>query len=118
MFTHPALLRHLTLTADHLRRAGESAWARRMVMTADRVRKSGWTEHGKAALQELFEAPPLFEALNLGAEHERRLGGPQGVSDANLRLSELRVLLKEMGTLPLRASLDPGAPRQRSPDLA
>ena len=118
MFTHPSLLRQLTLVSEQLRRAGESAWARRVVVTADRIRKSGWTDSGSQALRELFETPPSLDSVNFGAEHERRLGGYQGVLAANERMLALRVKLKELGTFPVKAAPDPGVPRLRSPDLA
>jgi hypothetical protein len=118
MFTHPSLLRQLTLVSDHLRRAGESDWARRVVQAADRLRKTGWTDSGKQALQDLFETQPTLDSVNFGAEHERRLGGRLGVLEANERFIGLRVKLKELGTLPLRTAPQPGVPRLRSPDLA
>jgi len=118
MFTHPSLLRQLTLVSEQLRRAGESAWARRVVQAADKLRKSGWTDTGKQALQELFDTPPSLDSVHFGAEHERRLGGLQGVAQANESFSVLRVKLKELGTFPLKAAPAPGLPRLRSPDLA
>lgn len=118
MFTHPALLRQLTLTADHLRRGGEAAWARRVVQTADALRKLGWTEMATQRFLELYEGEPRFESVSFGAEHERRLGGPLGVQEANVRLTELRVTLKELATHPTQQAPDPEVTRARSPDLA
>ena len=118
MFTHPSLLRQLTRTAEHLRRSGEPDWARKAVVAADAVRKMGWTDSGRLAVQALFDADPSLDSVSFGAEHERRLGGPLGVNDANQHLSELRIGLKELATLPLRAAIAPGTPRLRSPDLA
>src|SRR5947208_3008045 len=107
MFTHPALLRQLTMTADHLRRGGETAWARRVVQAADALRKLGWTDAAVARFSELFESDPGLDAVMFGSEHERRLGGPQGVGEANFRLSELRVKMKELATHPTQESPDP-----------
>ena len=119
MFTHPSLLRQLTRAAEHLRRSGEADWARRVVVAGDAIRKMGWTESGRQALQDLFEADPSLDSLSFGgAEHERRVGGPLGVRDANEALSEIRITLKELAALPLRAAIAPGTPRLRSPDLA
>ncbi len=118
MFNHPALLRQLNLCAEELRRGGETAWARRLVVAADLVRRSGWCDTGKAAVDALFSVEPGLDSVMLGAEHERRLGGPVGVADANIRISELRNKLKELAAAPLRQAPPPGAPRQRSPDLA
>jgi hypothetical protein len=118
MFTHPALLRQLTLTADHLRRGGETAWARRVVSTADELRKLGWTDAARAHFLQLYETDPGLDAAGFGTEHERRLGGPQGVAEANLRLSELRAALKELAMHPTKDAPDPELRRPRSPDLA
>lgn len=118
MFTHPALLRQLTMTADHLRRGGETAWSRRVVLAADTIRKMGWTDAAVRSFAGLFETDPGLDAVNFGAEHERRLGGPHGVDDANRRLSELRIKIKELATHPTRESPDPEVRRPRSPDLA
>ncbi|MES2201218.1 MAG: hypothetical protein V4498_03100 [candidate division FCPU426 bacterium] len=117
MFNHPALLRQLNLCAEQLRRAGESDWSRRVLAAGDQVRRSGWTETGKVAVDLLFSADPGLDSVLFGAEHERRLGGPVGVADANGRMSELRDRLKQLAAYPLRQALAPGAPRQRSPDL-
>jgi hypothetical protein len=117
MFTHPSLLRQLKATAEHLRRAGEMDWARRVVQAGDHVRKSGWTAAGKKGLDALFAGDGALDAVSFGVEHERRLGGPVGVGEANQRLSELRLGLKDLGSLPLRAEPNPDLPVQRSPDL-
>ena len=118
MFTHPALLRQLTTCADLLRRGGEGAWARRAVQTADAIRKLGWTDTALQRFKELFEGEPGFESANFGAEHERRLNGPQGVAEANLKLSAMRQKLKELATHPTQGAPDPDLRRPRSPDLA
>lgn len=118
MFTHPALLRQLTLCADQLRRGGEAAWARRVVQTADAMRKLGWTEASRGRFGELFEVDPRLESVLFGAEHERRLGGPQGVADANAKLADMRTKIKELATHPTQDSPDPELKRPRSPDLA
>jgi hypothetical protein len=118
MFTHPALLRQLTLTADHLRRGGEGAWARRVVQTADALRKLGWTDLARQRFMDLYDEEPRFDSVSFGAEHERKLGGPLGVTEANIRLSDLRVKLKELATHPTQKEPDPDLVRARSPDLA
>jgi hypothetical protein len=118
MFTHPALLRQLNLCSELLRRGGEGAWARRVVQAADAIRKSGWTEAGQLILQGLFDGEPGFEALSFGAEHSSRLGGPDGITLANEKLSAQRAQLRELGRHPVKDAPDPAQPRRRSPDLA
>lgn len=117
MFTHPALLRQLQMTAETLRRAGETAWSRRLVQVADTVRKSGWTELGRESLLALFEGQGTLDSVTFGAEHARRLSGRQDLEQANERLSLHRQKLRELGQLPTRQPLSAGAPRKRSPDL-
>jgi hypothetical protein len=118
MFSNPSLLRQLTLTAEQLRRGGEGAWARRLVQTADQIRKIGWTDDAQKELTGLFEADPGLESVTFGAEHERRLNGPAGVSAANIRLSELRLVIRELAAHPTKQGPPPGEARKRSPDLA
>jgi hypothetical protein len=117
MFTHPALLRQLTLAADHLRKGGEAAWARRLVGAADAVRKLGWTDAALGPIHELFKAEPGLDSVSFGAEHERRVGGPQGAAEANARLSEMRIKIKELALHPVKGAPDPEVRRPRSPDL-
>jgi plasmid stabilization system protein ParE len=117
MFTHPALLRQLTLCADHLRRGGETAWARRVVQAADSMRKLGWTDAARAHYGQLFEGEAHLDTVGFGSEHERRLGGPQGVAEANARLAELKSKIKELASHPTKEAPDPELRRQRSPDL-
>jgi hypothetical protein len=106
------------MCADHLRRGGETAWARRVVQTADSMRKLGWTDASQGRFRELFEVDPPLESVSFGAEHERRLGGPQGVADANARLAEIRIKIKELAAHPTQDAPDPQLKRPRSPDLA
>jgi hypothetical protein len=116
MFTHPSLLREMTLLAEFLRRSGEGDWARRVIQAADAIRKSGWTEQGGAHLQSLFKGEPSLFHVSFGAEHARWL--PAGELDrANQRLERHRLKLADLGTQP---HIQPPAagPRQRSPDLA
>jgi hypothetical protein len=114
MFTHPALLRELTMLADFLRRSGESDWSRRVVVVADAIRKSGWTEAGAAHAQTLFKGEPNIYQVSFGAEHARFLGASTGLQ-ANARLEQLRLKVLELAAQPLVAA--PSGPRQRSPDL-
>jgi hypothetical protein len=118
MFTHPALLRQLTVMADLVRKSGEGAWARRILSAGDRIRKLGWCAAAKSELQALFDGEPKLESLNFGSEHERRLGGASGCSSSNTRLMEMRNGLRELMNLPLREAPDATAVRAKSPDLA
>ena len=106
------------MTADHLRRGGETAWSRRVVQVSDQMRKLGWTDAARLKFCELWESDPNLESVSFGAEHERRLTGPQGVADANLRLVELKIKLKELAAHPVQGAPDPEVKRPRSPDLA
>ncbi len=105
------------MAADTLRRAGETAWSRRLVLVADTLRKSGWTELGRDSLLALFDGQGSLDSLTFGHEHVRRLTGRLGVAEANARLSEQRVKLRELAQLPTRQPLAADAPRRRSPDL-
>lgn len=116
MFTHPALLRELTLCAEHLRRNGESEWSRRVVVTAEALRRSGWTEEGHRHFRALFDGDPSLNQARFGPEHQRHTGGEAGAQLANQRLERYRVKLAELGALPVRSA--PQGPRLRSPDLA
>ena len=116
MYSHPALLRELTLCADLLRRSGEAAWARVLLQTTDRLRKSGWTEAGRQVVLELFEQDPGIEAVSFGSEHGRWLKGPAAVEAANTALRARLDHIKALGAEP-RVLPEPG-PRKRSPDLA
>lgn len=116
MFTHPALLREMTVTAEFLRRGGEVEWARRVVGAADQVRRLGWTEAGHQALRSLWDSDPSIESVTFGAEHERHLGGPVQSAQANERLSRHRAKLTDLAQQRLAQSPAPG-PRLRSPDL-
>jgi hypothetical protein len=115
MFTHPALLRELTLTAEHLRRYGETEWSRRVVQTAERLRRVGWTEEGRRVLRELFDGSPSLHGVRFGPEHARHTGGEEGAERANRRLELHRLKLAELGSLPTHGA--PLGPRRRSPDL-
>ena len=116
MFTHPALLRELTLLADHLRRSGESAWSRRVVVVADAIRKSGWTEAGALHAQSLFRGEPNLYQVSFGAEHARWLSAVNTAQHANEKLEQLRMRVLELAAQPLVAAET--GPRERSPDLA
>ena len=115
MFTHPALLRELTLLADFLRRSGESEWSRKVVTVADRVRKSGWTEAGAAHVQGLFRGDPNLYQVTFGAEHARWLSTAADLAKAQDRLEQLRLKVQDLAAQPLVAA-ESGA-RPRSPDL-
>ncbi len=116
MFTHPALLRELTLTSELLRRSGEGAWARRVTQAADGLRRSGWTDEGLRLVKDLQRGEPGLHQVSFGAEHLRQAGGEAGVAQANARLERHRRKLAELIELPTREA--PAGPRQRSPDLA
>jgi hypothetical protein len=115
MFTHPALLRELTLTAEHLRRNGETEWSRRVVQSTEGLRKHGWTDEGQRHYRELFTGRPSLDQVRFGPEHHRLTGGEDGAERANVRLEKHRLKLAELAALPVRAP-QPGR-RQRSPDL-
>ena len=114
MFTHPALLRELTLLADFLRRSGESDWSRRVVVVADAIRKTGWTEAGAAHAQSLFKGEPNIYQVTFGAEHARFLGNSTGLQ-ATERLEKMRLRVLDLAAQPLVATET--GPRLRSPDL-
>jgi hypothetical protein len=116
MFTHPALLRELTLMADLLRRSGEAEWSRRAVQAADGVRKAGWTEAGAAHARGLFAGDRSLHSVSFGAEHHRWVGGEPGVHRANDRLERHRLKLLDLMNHPVQAPEE--GPRKRSPDLA
>lgn len=116
MFTHPALLRELTMTAEHLRRNGEAEWSRKVVLSTEGLRKHGWTEAGKRHYRELFDGRPSLDHVRFGPEHHRLTGGEAGAEQANARLEKHRLKLAELAALPVRAAQ--AGPRQRSPDLA
>jgi hypothetical protein len=116
MFSHPALLRELTLTAEHLRRHGEGQWSRRVVESTEALRKSGWTQQGLQAFRALFDGSPSLNQVRFGPEHQRLTGGEAGAERANQRLERHRLKLAELGALPVRPA--PTGLRQRSPDLA
>lgn len=118
MFTHPALLRQLNQVTELLRKAGEGEQARRMAQAAEALRRQGWTAPALEALKGALHAHPPFDAFSFCDLHERRLGSPDAVLEANSRLREARARLKEHMELPLRQPLPPDAPRPRSPDLA
>ncbi len=115
MFTHPALLRELTLLADFLRRSGEVDCSRRVIMAADRIRKTGWTEAGSAHALGLFRGEASLYHVNFGSEHSRWLGGPLEAQKANERLEQLRLRVMELAAQPLVAAETGNRPR--SPDL-
>lgn len=116
MFTHPALLREMTLTAEHLRRNGEAEWSRRVVQSTDALRKCGWTPEGLRHFRRLFDESPNLNGVRFGPEHQRQTGGEAGAERANLRLEKHRLKLAELGALPVRSA--PTGPRPKSPDLA
>jgi hypothetical protein len=116
MFTHPALLRELTLLADFLRRNGEAEWSRRVVQAADGVRKAGWTADGHQRVQALFAGDRNLHSVSFGAEHHRWVGGESGVHRANDRLDQHRRKVQDLSTHPVHQAPAQG-PRQRSPDL-
>ena len=115
MFSHPALLRELNLTAEHLRRHGEAEWSRRVLLSAESVRKSGWTEEGWRHFRALFDGDPSLNQARFGPEHLRHTGDEAGIDKANQRLERHRLKLAELGALPTRPKAV--GPRQRSPDL-
>jgi hypothetical protein len=116
MFTHPALLRELTLMAELLRRSGEAEWSRRTVGAADAMRKAGWTEAGAAHARSLFVGDRNLHSVSFGAEHHRWVGGEPGVHRANERLERHRLRVLDLMTHPVQAPVE--GPRKRSPDLA
>lgn len=116
MFTHPSLLRELTLLADFLRRSGEPEWARRTVQAADGVRKAGWTRAGAAHVAALFAGERSLHSVSFGVEHHRWVGGEAGVHRANERLEQLRRRVLDLASHP-SSEPEPG-PKKRSPDLA
>lgn len=116
MFTHPALLRELQLTAEHLRRNGESEWSRRVVLTTEALRKTGWTAAGLGHVREIFDGSPNLNQVRFGPEHQRKTGGEAEAERANQRLEKHRLKLAELAALPVRQA--PTGQRQRSPDLA
>jgi hypothetical protein len=115
VFTHPALLREMTLLADFLRRSGEHDWSRKVVAAADRIRKSGWTEAGAGHVDGLFRGEPNLYQVTFGAEHARWLSSPADLAKAQARLEQLRLKVQDLATQPLVAA-ESGA-RPRSPDL-
>jgi hypothetical protein len=115
MFTHPALLRELVLTADVLRRNGEAEWARRVVQASDDLRRTGWTDSGLKVLRGLSEGERGLNQVSFGAEHLRAAGGPEAISKANERLERHRRKIEDLASLPVRAQQ--AGPRPRSPDL-
>ena len=116
MFTHPALLRELTLLAELLRRNGEAEWSRRTVQAADGVRKAGWTAAGAAHARSLFAGDRNLHSVSFGAEHLRWVGGEPGIPRANERLERHRLKVLDLMTHPVQAPEE--GPRKRSPDLA
>ena len=114
LFTHPALLRELTLLAELLRRSGEGEWSRRTVQAADGLRKSGWTAAGGASARALFAGGGLH-TVSFGAEHHRWVGGEAGARSANDRLQRHRQRVLELMEHPVHAAEE--GPRKRSPDL-
>ena len=116
MFTHPALLRELTLLAELLRRNGEAEWSRRTVQAADGVRKAGWTAAGGASVRALFGGEGSLHSVSFGAEHHRWVGGEAGAHRANERLQRHRQRVLELMEHPFHAVEE--GPRKRSPDLA
>ena len=115
MFTHPALLRELTLVSELLRRGGEAQWSRRVIQAADSLRKSGWTEAGAQVIRDLKRGEPGLHQVSFGTEHLRYVGGEAGVAAANARLERHRIRLEELMALPTREAQQ--GPRLRSPDL-
>ena len=115
MFTHPALLRELTLLADFLRRSGESEWSRKVVGVADKIRKTGWTEAGAGHVQSLFRGEPNLYHVTFGAEHARWLSTAADLAKAQGRLEQLRLKVQDLATQPLVAA--ESGERPRSPDL-
>jgi hypothetical protein len=116
MFTHPALLREMTLLADFLRRNGEAEWSRRVVLAADGVRKAGWTKDGLGRVQSLFAGDRNLHSVTFGFEHHRWVGGETGVHRANDRLEQLRRKVRDLSAHPVQDAPAQG-PRKRSPDL-
>ena len=116
MFTHPALLRELTLMAELLRRSGEAEWSRRTVQATDGVRKAGWTAMGAGHVRALFGGERSLHSVSFGAEHHRWVGGEPGVHKANDRLERHRLRVLELMEHPVQAPEE--GPRKRSPDLA
>src|SRR3954470_9898223 len=118
MFTHPALLRKINMTAEFLRNCGEGEWARRLTAAAERVRKSGWTDEAGKLFQALFSGEPSLHQLTLGAERRTRLDS-MGLDTeaANLRLSKLREQLAELAQTPTVPERNPEVKPKRSPDL-
>jgi hypothetical protein len=115
MFTHPALLREMTLLADFLRRSGAGEWSRIVVQTADSVRKTGWTDEGHKRVQSLFSGDTGLHQVSFGVEHHRQVGGEAGAAKANARLERFRMKLSELAAQPTVAAVQ--GPRPKSPDL-
>jgi hypothetical protein len=115
MFTHPSLLRELTLLADFLRRSGEHEWSRRVVTVADKIRKTGWTDAGAGHVDSLFRGEPNLYQVTFGAEHARWLSTEADLAKAKDRLEQLRLKVQDLATQPLVAAET--GPRPRSPDL-
>jgi hypothetical protein len=115
MFTHPALLRELNLTAELLRRSGETQWSRRINQAADGLRKMGWTAQGIELIRDLQRGQGGLNQVNFGAEHHRQLGGEAGAARANQSLERHRLKLEQLMELPTRTA--PEGARPKSPDL-
>ena len=115
MFTHPALLRKLTTTAEFLRRSGEAGWARTLRSLGDVIRKQGWTEESRQEITGLFEGDKRLSTVSFGAEHERWLHGEKGLKEANERLAGICDQIRELAHTPTIEA--PKGDRPRSPDL-
>jgi len=115
MFTHPSLLRELTLLAELLRRSGEAEWSRRAVQAADGVRKAGWTEAGAGHVRALFGGDRNLHSVSFGVEHHRWVGGEPGAHRANDRLERHRLRVLDLMAHPVHSPAD--GRRLRSPDL-